>query len=216
VRRPDRLARITLAVGLGCVAAFAAGCGGSSGSSPATTAVLRPAALGALPAGIAGTAAPRIRLTDAATPTPTPFDTDSLRGRPYFVTFLYTSCTTTCPVIGAELHETLRQLGRQAARVAVVGVTVDPRGDTPHAVRAWLALHHEPPNFHYLIGSRAQLMAVWPKWYVLPQPGGAGGPSVHTATVWVIDARGRRVAQVPAGAAIDPAQLAAAARRLLS
>jgi hypothetical protein len=33
--------------------------------------------------------------------------------------------------------------------------------------------------------------------------------------VWVVDAKGRRVAQVPAGAAIDPGQLAAAARTLL-
>ncbi len=210
-----RLVLLAALAGLGCVAGLVAGCGGSGSSSTTTVAALGPATLGSLPPGIRNTPAPRIRGTDASTATPTAFDTASLHGRPYFVTFLYTECTTTCPLIGAELHAMLEQLGPDAKRVAVVGVTVDPRGDTPHAVRAWLALHREPANFHYVIGTRPHVEPIWHQWYILPQPDGGGGPSVHTATVWVIDAQGRRVAQVPAGAAIDPSQLAVEARRLL-
>jgi hypothetical protein len=55
---------------------------------------------------------------------------------------------------------------------------------------------------------------VWKAWFAAPQADG-DGPSVHTAAVWVVGRQGRRVAEVPAGAAIDPGQLAAEARTLL-
>jgi protein SCO1 len=212
---PCRL-RLTGLAALVGLAVIASGCGGG-GMSATTAPALGPAALGALPAGLRDTPAPRValRALSSGARTPAPFDTASLRGRPYFVSFLYVHCTTTCPLIGEELRETLHRLGPLARRVAVVGISVQPEGDTPGAVRHWLALHHEPANFHYVLGTRAQLTPVWKAWYTSPQPVG-DQPSVHTATVWVIDAHGRRVAEVPAGAAIDPGQLAAEARRLLS
>jgi protein SCO1 len=200
------------------LAAAAAGCGSSNGATDATTPVQGPASLGLLPAKLRATPVPRVRLralSGGGGVSAKPFDTASLRGRPYFVTFLYVHCTTTCPLIGEELRETLRRLGPQARRVAVVGISVEPQGDTPAAVRDWLNLHHEPANFHYLIGTRAQLVPVWKAWFTSPQPAGKG-PSIHTAAVWVVDAKGHRVAEVPAGAAIDPGQLAAEARKLLS
>ncbi len=209
------LTALCAALGL---AVIAAGCGGSGGATGQTVPVQGPASLGQLPETLRETPAPRVRLDalhGGGTAKPAPFDTATLRGRPYFVTFLYVHCTTTCPLIGEELRETLHRLGSQARRVAVVGITVQPEGDTPDAVRHWLTLHHEPANFHYLIGSRAQLGPVWKAWFTSPQPGGKG-PSTHTAAVWVVDAKGHRVAEVPAGAAIDPGQLAAEARRLLS
>jgi protein SCO1 len=207
-------ARLTALAALAGAAAMAGGCGGGS-SSPATVPVQGPAALGALPAKLQNTPAPQMRLTDvhSGTTATVALDTSSLRGTPYFVTFLYTHCTTTCPVIGDELRETLQRLGPLARRVAVVGVSVQPGGDTPSTVRHWLAVHHEPANFHYLIGTTAQLTPVWKAWFTSPQT--SGGESDHTAAVWIVDAHGRRVAEVPAGAAIDPGQLAAEARRLL-
>ncbi|HEU4703094.1 MAG TPA: SCO family protein, partial [Conexibacter sp.] len=60
-----------------------------------------------LPPGLAGRAAPRIRLTDARGGT---FDTRSLAGRPYLVTFLYANCPDVCPLIGAQLRDTLERL----------------------------------------------------------------------------------------------------------
>lgn len=198
--------------------AVAAGCGSSSGATNATAPIQGPPSLGQLPAGLRDTPAPRVRLralSGGGGASAKPFDTAALRGRPYFVTFLYVHCTTTCPLIGEELRETLHRLGPQARRVAVVAVSVQPERDTAAAVHAWLKLHHEPANFHYVIGTRAELAPVWKTWFASPQPGG-NGPSIHTAAVWVVDAKGRRVAEVPAGAAIDPGELAAEARTLLS
>src|ERR1700742_4804594 len=56
--------------------------------------------------------APTMHLEDARTGRM--FDTASLKGRPVMVTFLYTHCPHVCPVVGAELHRALQELGKEA------------------------------------------------------------------------------------------------------
>lgn len=164
-----------------------------------------------LPPGLAGRAAPRIHLADARGGA---FDSRSLAGKPYLVTFLYANCRDVCPLIGAQLRETLQRLGADARRVGVIAVSVDPRGDTPAAVRAWLRREREPAQFHYLIGSQGELAPVWRAWYAAPQIA-ADPESAHTAIVWLVDPRGRLVAKVAAGQSFDTAGLAHDVRALL-
>jgi protein SCO1 len=194
-----------------------AGCGGTSAGARSAAATApggsRFAVAQALPPGLAGRAAPAIRLADARGGT---LDTRALvRARtPYLVTFLYATCPDVCPLIGAELRDTLARLGPDARRVAVVAVSVDPRGDTPQTVRAWLAHEREPAQFHYLLGTQTQLAPVWRAWFAAPQI--PGDPqSAHTAIVWLVDARGRLAADVPAGRPFDTGALARDVRSLL-
>ncbi len=187
-----------------------AGCG-SGAAAPASHG--RFALAEVLPRGLAGRPAPRIRLADARDGAT--LDTRTLAGAPYLVTFLYANCPDVCPLIGDELRATLAQLGTAGRSVRVVAVSVDPRGDTPAAVRTWLARHREPSAFHYLVGSEQQLAPVWRAWYAAPQI--AGDPdSAHSAVVWLVDRRGRLAAKVSAGAAFDPAALARDVRTLLA
>lgn len=51
-------------------------------------------------------------------------------GRPVVMTFMYSSCTTVCPVTSHVIDEFVRALGREAARVNVVSVSIDPDHDT--------------------------------------------------------------------------------------
>ena len=158
-----------------------------------------------LPAGLAGRAAPRIVGRDQAG---RPFDTTSLRGKAYAVTFLYTECPDVCPLIGEELQEALKELGPRARRAAVVAVSVDPHGDTPDAVARWLRTHHEPSNFHYLIGTRAALTPTWKAYFISPEVADRpSAASTHTATVWLVDGRGRLRTNSSAGGLIAPADL---------
>jgi protein SCO1/2 len=199
-----------LALGL-AVGAALAGCGGGASGS-ASHGGGRWAVASALPDGLAGRPAPAIRLTDGRGGT---FDTRTLAGRPYLVTFLYTTCPDVCPLIGDEIRQALADLGPAGRRVAVVAVSVDPRHDDAAAVRTWLARHREPPQFHYLIGSQRALAPVWKAWFASPQI--AGDPqSAHTAIVWLVDARGRLAANVSAGVAFDPRGLARDVRSLAS
>jgi protein SCO1/2 len=154
----------------------------------------------ALPGGLAGSAAPRIRLADGRGGT---IDTRALRGRPYAVTFLYTHCPDVCPTIAQDLSEAMAE----APGAAVVAVSVDPRGDTGAGVRSFAAAHRLPRGFRYAIGDRRALAPVWRAYFVSSQ---LGDPrtSTHTAVVWLVDARGRLRGMYPAGAPIAPADVA--------
>jgi protein SCO1 len=88
------------------------------------------------------------------------------RGRYVLVTFIYTHCPDVCPLITSNLNTVLRTLGPNGD-VEVLAVSVDPKGDTPAAVRAYEKSKHLEPAFHYLIGTRAELRPVWAAWHVL-------------------------------------------------
>jgi len=155
----------------------------------------------ALPDGLAGTPAPRIVLDDGRGER---VDTADLAGRPYAITFLYTRCGDVCPLIGQELRGALNDLGPAARGTAVLAVSVDPEGDTPAAVRAWLKRHRMPANFRYLIGSTRRLEPVWRRYFVSPQIPGRPESSTHTASIWLVDARGRLRGVYPGGLAVAP------------
>jgi protein SCO1/2 len=166
---------------------------------------------GSLPAGLDGKPAPRFRLADARGGS---LDSRALRGRPYVLTFLYTDCQDVCPLIGREVGEALRLLGAPASKVAAVAVSVDPEHDTSAAVRAWLRRLRLPANFHYLVGTRQELEPVWRAYFAAPQPLGVR-ESKHTASIWLIDARGRLRTKFSGGVPVPPRDIAHDLRVLL-
>ena len=118
--------------------------------------------------------------------------------RPYVLTFLYVHCVDVCPLIGSEIHGRAAKLGAQAGKLNVVGISVEPRGDTRPVVVA----AHEPADFHYLIGSPRQLAPVWKAFYVSPQT--PGNPrSTHTAVDPADQPRPTSAALVPARSCPD-------------
>lgn len=157
-----------------------------------------------LPDGVVDTRAPDFRHADARGGA---LDTGALEGTPYAVTFLYTDCPDTCPLIGQELRQAIEPLGERGDDVAVVGVSVDPAGDTREAVNLWLDRLDLPENFHYLIGSEEELKPTWDAYYAAPQE--PGNPeSSHSASIWMIDAEGRIRTKFSAGYPVAPADIA--------
>ena len=154
--------RALLAVLAALAVTLVSGCGSSGSSEPAsaTTAASRFRGTELTPPR----AAPPIALHDADG---TPVTLAAQRGRYVLVTFIYTHCPDVCPLITQNLNAALRQLGPERSRVRVLAVSVDPKGDTPAAVRAYERRMHLVPQFRYLIGSRAELLRVWKAWHVL-------------------------------------------------
>jgi protein SCO1/2 len=159
---------------------------------------------GPLPSGLDRRPAPSFRLADARGGT---VDTRALRGRPYLLTFLFTDCRDVCPLIGREIGVALRLLGARARDVAAVAVSVDPEADTRPVVRAWLRRQRLPSNFHYLVGNRRRLGPVWRAYFAAPQPAGTE-ESRHTASIWLIDAKGRIRAKFSGGIPVPPRDIA--------
>jgi len=207
-RRPNPLVLALIAL----VALAAFGVAGISQAPPAPLARvsgLRDATI--LPAGLTDSPAPGFALRDGRGGV---LRSNDLQGEPYAITFLYTSCPDVCPLIGEELQSALSKLGPQSRDTAVVAISVDPRGDTAAAVRSWLALHREPDNFHYLMGSERELRPVWEAYFVAPQIPDDPNSS-HTAAIWLVNRQGRRQAEISAGVPLSPSDLAYDFRRLI-
>jgi protein SCO1 len=140
--------------------------------------------------------APALRLRDARG---APFDLAADRGHVVLVTFLYVHCPDICPLIAANLKNTLDQLGAASRQVRVVAVSVDPRGDTPRSVASFLDAHGLTGRMRYLVGSAARLGRVWKAWNVGSQRDTADPEAVaHSALVYGISARGLLTTLYPA------------------
>jgi protein SCO1 len=131
----------------------------------------------------APTAAPRFALHDQAGRL---VGSQSERGHWFVVAFLYTHCPDVCPLIANNLRAAMRKL----PDLRVLAISVDPKGDTPAAVRGFLRTHRLPPRFRYLTGTRAQLAPVWRKFHIA-STGGPKGTISHSAFELLIDPDGR-------------------------
>jgi protein SCO1/2 len=179
---------------------------------PGSTATPLPG--GARPTGPGGGL--RGSLVEPVRPAPTTVLTDSrgrsidlagYRGRAVLVTFLYTRCPDVCPLIAAKLEAVRARLGAGAAGVQLVAISVDPRGDTPRTVAAFLRAHALTGQMEYLRGSAGRLSRVWAAWNVGSERD-AGRPELvaHSALVYGVSAGGRLTTIYPSD--FNPADVA--------
>ncbi len=124
-----------------------------------------------------------------------PVNIASYRGKAVLVTFLYTNCPDICPLITSNLRVAQNLMGPAvAAKAQIIAVSVDPRGDTPKAVAAFLARHEMTGRMQYLIGSAPQLARVWKAWGVGSEQDAQQPQFVnHSGLVYGITGSGKRV-----------------------
>ncbi len=138
-----------------------------------------------------------------------PVNIAQYRGKALLVTFLYTHCPDVCPLITANLREAQSLMGAgTAAKTQIVAVSVDPRGDTPRTVAAFLKVHQMTGRMQYLIGSPRELGHVWQQWGVGSERD-AEQPDVvnHSALVYGITASGE-LKTVYIGSSFTPSEVA--------
>jgi protein SCO1 len=114
-------------------------------------------------------------------------------GKAVLVTFLYTNCPDVCPLITANLHAAQSLMGpEESAKVQILAVSVDPRGDTSKAVAAFVARHEMTGRMQYLIGSSSELAHVWANWNVGSERDAQQPQLVnHSGLVYGISASGK-------------------------
>jgi protein SCO1/2 len=183
-----------LIAAVGICTALLVGCGGSSKSSSDSAALASGAKLDA-PAELQPPApSPDFALHDS---TGKLVRLSQFKGKAVLLTFIYDHCPDVCPLIVGNLHTALLKLGSQANKVQIVAVSVDPKGDTPRTVKAFLAAHEMTGRMEYLIGSLKQLAPVWKSYGVAVQGTPDSREVSHTAFVYVITASGKRRALYP-------------------
>ena len=79
--------------------------------------------------------------------------------RAVVLSFIYTSCTTVCPVTSATLSELQDALGTARDRVHLVSISIDPEFDTPARLRAYAARYDAGPAWQHYTGTLAASVA---------------------------------------------------------
>ncbi|HEX4208575.1 MAG TPA: SCO family protein [Ktedonobacteraceae bacterium] len=138
-------------------------------------------------------AAPNFQLKDQHN---IPIALTQFKGKPLILTFFYTHCQTSCPLIAEKIHSTLLDLGKNSQQVGIVAISADPTGDTPASVATFSQEHQLQgyKNWHYLLGTRQQLSPIWASYHVDGVPPHAtmmsAGNMAHSSVVYVIDQQG--------------------------
>ncbi|MGN6816679.1 MAG: SCO family protein [Solirubrobacterales bacterium] len=121
-----------------------------------------------------------------------PVSISQYKGKAVLVTFIYTHCPDTCPLIVSHVKTALSLLGPKARDVQVIAVSTDPRGDNRKTVTSFVDEHGMKGRMKYLIGSKAELGQVWKDWNIVAKPAKAGRDLVeHSALIYGIGADGK-------------------------
>ena len=138
------------------------------------------------------------------------------RGKVVIVVFGYTACPDICPTTLARLSEVMRKLGKDAERVQVVFITLDPERDSAEHLAAFVAWFY--PTFLGLRGDNAQTKMVSDEFRVFSArkevQGGLGYVLDHSTGAYVYDPDGRLRLFVKDDA--DSVDIAADVSRLLN
>jgi len=134
--------------------------------------------------------APRTVLVDT---TGKPFELASLKGKVVVVSFVYTTCTGTCPLTTGALSRIQKELENAKlwkSSVEFVSISLDPKRDTPEVLSRYARLFGaDPAAWHFLTGAAHEVDAVikgWDMW-VRSDPAGVLD---HPSRIFLIDARG--------------------------
>ena len=136
--------------------------------------------------------APRTVLVDSEEK---PFDLATLKGKVVVVSFVFTTCNGVCPLTTqaqSRVQKTLQEAKLWGKSVEFVSITLDPKRDTPHVLRAYShRFGADLPGWHFLTGPPEkvnEVIAAWDMWV----KSDSTGVLDHPSRIFLIDSRGRQ------------------------
>jgi len=78
-------------------------------------------------------------------------------GKPVIVNFIFSTCTTICPVMTATFSSLRSELGASADRVQLISISIDPENDRPERMKQYLSRFNWGPGWEFLTGSREDI-----------------------------------------------------------
>ena len=86
------------------------------------------------------------------------FYSDLIEGRVVVMNFVFTTCTTICPPMGANFGRLQKEMGeRVGTDFEMISVSVDPAVDTPQRLKAWAEKFGRDPGWTLVTGSKVEV-----------------------------------------------------------
>jgi protein SCO1 len=120
----------------------------------------------------------------------------ALKGAPVLIDFVYTSCTSTCPLLTAKMVAIARKLRPELGTgVRIVTITLDPEHDRPAELRDYARREGaSEPGWLFLTGSPANVDAVLAR-FRIERARGPDGSITHTISAFLLGPDGHQVRQ---------------------
>ncbi len=130
-------------------------------------------------------------------------------GKPVVLDFIYTTCTTICPVLSGTFARLQDVLGSDKDRVHMVSISIDPEQDTPARLAEYAKRFHAGPQWRHYTGTTQASVA-------LQRAFGAyrGDKMDHTPVTFLRAAHGSRWVRIDGFATAD--ELARELRELVA
>jgi cytochrome oxidase Cu insertion factor (SCO1/SenC/PrrC family) len=86
------------------------------------------------------------------------FFSDVLKDRVVLINFIFTHCPDACPLQTAKMSEVQKQLAASNDdRLRLVSISVDPKRDSPRALKAYASQFDAGPHWLFLTGEKANV-----------------------------------------------------------
>lgn len=124
---------------------------------------------------------------------------EDLRGKPFAIFFGFTQCPDVCPTSMLELSHLIEDLGDDGDKMRYLFVSVDPERDTAELLKEYLS------NFDArlvgIVGTPEEIAALAKAYRVFYEKvATSGGYTInHTATIYLMDAKGRLASTIAFG-----------------
>lgn len=89
---------------------------------------------------------------------PVRFYTDLVKGRVVAVNFVFTTCTTICPPMGASFARLEKLVAGKGEGVHLISVSIDPTTDTPARLKEWSQKFGAGPGWTLVTGDRDEVV----------------------------------------------------------
>jgi protein SCO1/2 len=120
-----------------------------------------------------------------------PVSLGDFRGKVLAVTFIFTSCADTCPLLTAKMAQVQNALGADfGTRISFISITVDPERDTPSVLKDYAqTFGANLEGWSFLTGASAAIDDVVERYGVFTSRAAAGDVD-HTFLTSLIDRDG--------------------------
>lgn len=78
---------------------------------------------------------------------------------PVLLNFIFTSCTTICPVMSATFDQVQADIGKINPGYRMISISIDPEYDTPARLHDYAEMHEAQPNWLFLTGGFDDVMS---------------------------------------------------------
>lgn len=124
------------------------------------------------------------------------FDSKKLQNKVVLFNFVYTQCSTTCPLQTQTLSEIIRGLPSNVkSRVMFISVSLDPINDTPEKLTKYIRRYKaHADNWLFITGSLNDIAALSDRLNLYGKKSisdDAIRPDDHTTHLWLVDREGR-------------------------